>query len=92
MCLFASASPAPLLAKNPQQQRKAQVIDRYGEILSSAEGFSLWTASILPMTPREKHKLLSGKSTAARLLACEHHLASLSGGAPPAPPGKRAPA
>ncbi|CAB1102928.1 unnamed protein product [Ectocarpus sp. CCAP 1310/34] len=40
------------------------------------------------MPVREKHAMLSGRSTADRLVACERHLASLTtgrgGGVPPA--------
>ena len=44
----------------------------------SAVGLSFWTASVLPLTVREKQALLSGRSTGDRLLACHRHLTFLS--------------
>ncbi|CAM9955345.1 unnamed protein product [Ectocarpus sp. 6 AP-2014] len=66
----------------------SEIIERYGEMPASAEGFSQWAAAVLPMPVLEKHAMLSGRSTADRLVACERHLASLTtgrgGGVPPA--------
>ncbi|CAM9465016.1 unnamed protein product [Choristocarpus tenellus] len=49
---------------------KAQVISTHGEMPTSAEGLSMWIASILPMPVPEKHRHLSGKSTIKRLEGC----------------------
>ncbi|CAN0177292.1 unnamed protein product [Scytosiphon promiscuus] len=79
------------LAQRVIEPVTSQVIDRYGQIPPTAEGLSMWTTSVLPMTLGEKHALLAGRSTVERLRACERHLVSLSGGGgpPPAPPERR---
>ncbi|CAM9795495.1 unnamed protein product [Ectocarpus sp. 13 AM-2016] len=64
----------------------SEMIERYGEIPASAESFSQWAAAVLPMPVREKHAMLSGRSTADRLVACERHLASLTTGRGRVPP------
>ena len=52
-----------------------------------AEGLSLWIASILPMSVREKHDMLAGRDTAARLRTCERLLTGF-GDRAPSPPSR----